>query len=53
MISLNDLHQYTDIDECSSNPCENGGTCNDLVNGYDCTCVPGYNGINCDNGERF
>ena len=27
---------YPDIDECASNPCQNGGTCADDVNRYDC-----------------
>ena len=36
-----------DIDDCSTNPCQNGGTCADGVNEYTCTCVTGYNGDNC------
>lgn len=36
-----------DIDECSSQPCYNGGTCVDLPQGYRCQCAPGYSGINC------
>ncbi|XP_070536661.1 cubilin-like [Ptychodera flava] len=36
------------IDECSSNPCQNGGTCVDGVNGYSCTCATGYTGDNCE-----
>ena len=36
-----------DIDECASNPCENGGTCVDGVNGYTCTCAAGYSGTMC------
>ena len=39
-----------DIDECSSNPCEHGSTCNNLVNNYTCTCTPGYDGYNCQHG---
>ena len=35
------------VNECSSNPCLNGGTCTDLVNGYVCSCQPGYAGANC------
>lgn len=29
------------IDECASNPCQNGGTCEDRINGYICHCPPG------------
>jgi len=36
-----------DIDECLSAPCENNGTCYDLVNSYFCLCVPGYTGPEC------
>jgi hypothetical protein len=38
-----------DIDECASNPCQNGGTCVDGVNSYTCQCQPGYEGTNCEN----
>ena len=40
----------SDIDECGSNPCENGGTCTDQVNAYTCECVDGYTGTDCDTG---
>ena len=39
---------YSDIDECASNPCQNGGTCADDVNRYDCTCEAGYTGSDCE-----
>ena len=42
---------FSDIDECASNPCQNGGNCTDKVNGYTCKCVPGYNGTNCKNSK--
>jgi hypothetical protein len=40
----------TDINECDSNPCVNGGTCVNRVNSYACTCVGGYIGTNCQTG---
>ena len=32
------------VDECVSQPCLNGGVCEDLVNSYTCVCPPGYTG---------
>jgi hypothetical protein len=37
-----------DINDCLSDPCKNGASCKDLVNGYECTCASGYDGVNCD-----
>ena len=31
-----------EIDECLPRPCENGGTCTDLVNGYHCDCLTDF-----------
>ena len=39
-----------DVNECKSNPCENGGTCTNAVNGYTCKCVPGYTDKTCRTG---
>ena len=30
------------INECQSNPCQNGGTCRDGTDQYWCTCMPGF-----------
>ncbi|XP_001087308.3 fibulin-7 [Macaca mulatta] len=36
-----------DISECSSQPCQNGGTCVEGVNQYRCICPPGRTGNRC------
>lgn len=33
-----------DVDECSSDPCRNGGICIDQQNSYYCQCLAGYTG---------
>ena len=43
----------SDINECSSNPCENGGSCTDNVNHYTCSCADGYTGIHCETGKNL
>ena len=35
------------INECDSNPCENGATCRDDTDGFMCQCAPGYYGSRC------
>lgn len=38
-----------DIDECASQPCQNGGSCMDLIADYRCNCSgTGFDGIHCD-----
>jgi hypothetical protein len=39
---------HIDINECASNPCFNGATCNDLIARYTCTCVAGWIGEHCE-----
>ena len=39
---------FIDIDECSPNPCQNGGQCVQQFNAtYVCGCAAGYTGVNC------
>lgn len=33
------------MDECQNQPCQNGGTCIDLVNHFKCSCPPGTRGM--------
>ena len=37
-----------DIDDCTSVPCKNGGSCTDQVNSFECTCLAGYTGKRCE-----
>lgn len=40
-----------DIDECASQPCQNNGTCIDLINDYQCNCTDGFRGTTCTYGK--
>jgi hypothetical protein len=38
------------VQACGSNPCQNGGICDDHgeLDEYSCTCMPGYSGSHCE-----
>ncbi|XP_076880331.1 neurocan core protein isoform X2 [Brachyhypopomus gauderio] len=38
----------SDVDDCQSNPCQNGGTCIDEVDSFVCLCLPSYGGSTCE-----
>ena len=38
-----------EINECSSYPCQNQGTCVDDVGGFSCLCIAGFTGKFCQN----
>ena len=35
------------VDQCTSSPCVNGGTCVNIFNNFTCTCVAGWTGQTC------
>ncbi|XP_013809535.1 coagulation factor VII isoform X2 [Apteryx mantelli] len=41
-------HIYSDPNQCDSNPCQNGGTCDDQFQDYVCRCPKKYEGKNCE-----
>ena len=52
VLSISEVIISLDRDECSSNPCQNLGTCVDKIADYQCTCLNGYTGKNCEIGEH-
>lgn len=43
----------SDKDECSGDPCKNGGTCINSNGSYQCSCASGWTGVNCTNGKFY
>ena len=52
VLCLSQCAPVEDINECASSPCQNGGTCTDLPNGYTCQCNIGWTGTNCETGKQ-
>lgn len=47
-IQFNQLIQRLNADNCSSNPCMNGGQCLNTFGGYICKCTESWEGANCE-----
>ena len=44
----NVIWNVSEINYCGSNPCNNGGSCKNNADGYQCLCPIGYTGANCE-----
>ncbi|KAM5288082.1 coagulation factor VII [Ctenodactylus gundi] len=42
---------YSDGDQCASNPCQNGGSCEDQLQSYICFCPQDFEGRNCETNK--
>lgn len=51
----NDNISCSDINECASNPCRNGGDCQNNINSFACECKGNFYGTRCEKEfiERF
>ena len=42
----------SNVDECQTNPCLNGGSCTNKHGDYECTCPAEFTGKNCEQGKK-
>lgn len=42
---------FTDVNDCAAQPCQNGGSCQDLDGDYYCKCPSPYVGRHCHQRE--
>ncbi|XP_006851610.1 PREDICTED: coagulation factor VII [Chrysochloris asiatica] len=43
---------YNDGNQCASDPCQNGGSCEDQLQSYICFCPQGFEGRNCETNKN-
>lgn len=51
LTDINNTFFVSDIDECASAPCQNGGSCVDLDDAFSCQCPPAWEGNVCQFGN--
>ena len=47
-VLLEGIRCEDNIDDCLGVTCQNGGTCIDKLDAYECKCHPGFDGPHCD-----
>ena len=48
------LYFNLDLDDCSPNPCLNGGSCKDTgAEKFQCSCDDGFTGNTCETSKRY
>ena len=46
-------NSFSDVDECINNPCQNTGNCTNKPGSYECYCIDGFEGKNCEKGKKI
>ncbi|XP_056290732.1 cubilin [Pseudoliparis swirei] len=46
------VHCDQNINECSSSPCQNAGTCTDAIDGFTCSCTAQWTGPLCQSPQQ-
>ncbi|XP_045628918.1 coagulation factor VII isoform X1 [Ursus americanus] len=52
LLGILTLQHSTDGDQCASNPCQNGGSCEDQLQSYICFCLDDFQGRNCETNKK-